>query len=48
MIEDKIWEKDPEKYIIGSDEVGRGSFAGPICAASVKNKLQPSSFTKET
>ena len=36
MIEDKIWEKDPEKYIIGSDEVGRGSFAGPICAASVK------------
>ena len=27
MIEDNIWEKDPEKYIIGSDEVGRGSFA---------------------
>tara|TARA_B100000579_G_C22683040_1_gene781241 strand:- start:430 stop:1017 length:588 start_codon:yes stop_codon:yes gene_type:complete len=36
MIEDKIWEKDPEKYIIGSDEVGRGSFAGPICASAVK------------
>ena len=41
MIEDKIWEKDPEKYIIGSDEVGRGSFAGPICASAVKiNKKQ--------
>ena len=36
MIEDIIWEKDPEKYIIGSDEVGRGSFAGPICASAVK------------
>ena len=36
MIEDKIWDKDPEKYIIGSDEVGRGSFAGPICASAVK------------
>ena len=36
MIEDNIWEKDPEKYIIGSDEVGRGSFAGPICASAVK------------
>ena len=36
MIEDKIWEKDPQKYIIGSDEVGRGSFAGPICASAVK------------
>ena len=36
MIEDKVWSKDPSKYIIGSDEVGRGSFAGPICAAAVK------------
>ena len=36
MIEDKIWEKNPEKYIIGADEVGRGSFAGPICASAVK------------
>jgi ribonuclease HII len=35
MIEDKIWE-DPNKYIIGSDEVGRGCFAGPICASAVK------------
>ena len=36
MIEDKVWSKDPAKYIIGADEVGRGSFAGPICAAAVK------------
>ena len=38
MIEDKIWEADPNKYIIGSDEVGRGWFAGPIAAAAVKIK----------
>jgi len=36
MIEDKVWLEDPTKYIIGADEVGRGSFAGPICAAAVK------------
>ncbi len=36
MIEDKVWSDDPTKFIIGSDEVGRGSFAGPICAAAVK------------
>ena len=36
MIEDKVWSKNPNKYIIGADEVGRGSFAGPICAAAVK------------
>ena len=36
MIEDKVWSEDPTKYIIGVDEVGRGSFAGPICAAAVK------------
>ena len=36
MIEDKVWLEDPSKFIIGSDEVGRGSFAGPICAAAVK------------
>ncbi|MAE33248.1 MAG: ribonuclease HII, partial [Actinobacteria bacterium] len=34
MIEDKIWLEDPNKYIIGADEVGRGSFAGPICASA--------------
>ena len=36
MIEDKIWSKNPNKFIVGADEVGRGSFAGPICAAAVK------------
>ena len=36
MIEDKVWSEDPAKYIIGADEVGRGSFADPICAAAVK------------
>lgn len=36
MIEDKIWDADPNQYIIGSDEVGRGCFAGPISAAAVK------------
>ena len=36
MIEDKVWSENPAKYIIGADEVGRGSFAGPICAAAVK------------
>ena len=36
MIEDKIWNSNPSTYIIGSDEVGRGSFAGPIGAASVR------------
>ena len=36
MIEDKLWSEDPNKFIIGADEVGRGSFAGPICAAAVK------------
>ena len=36
MLEDKVWSEDPAKYIIGADEVGRGSFAGPICAAAVK------------
>ena len=36
MIEDKIWKSNPSNYIIGSDEVGRGSFAGPIGAAPVR------------
>ena len=36
MIEDKIWKSNPSNYIIGSDEVGRGSFAGPIGAAAVR------------
>ena len=36
MIEDKIWSDNPDQFIIGADEVGRGSFAGPICASAVR------------
>lgn len=36
MIEDKIWKENPEQFVIGVDEVGRGSFAGPICATAVR------------
>ena len=45
MIEDKIWSDNPEQFIIGADEVGRGSFAGPICASAVRvNYHQMQSF----
>ena len=36
MIEYKIWNENPKQEIIGADEVGRGSFAGPIVGAAVK------------
>ncbi len=36
MIENKIWNNDPTQNVIGADEVGRGSFAGPIVACAVK------------
>ena len=36
MIEHEIWEDNPHQYVIGADEVGRGSIAGPIVAASVR------------
>ena len=36
MIENKIWLKNKNQFVIGADEVGRGSFAGPIVAAAVK------------
>ena len=38
MIEKKVWNNDPNQFVIGADEVGRGSFAGPIVAAAVKIK----------
>ena len=45
MIEDKIWSDNPDQFIIGADEVGRGSFAGPICASAVRvNYHQMQSF----
>ena len=47
MIEDKIWNLNPNNYIIGSDEVGRGSFAGPIGAASVSCLLYTSDAADE-
>jgi len=34
MIEYDIWEEDPFRHVVGADEVGRGSIAGPIVAAS--------------
>lgn len=36
MIEDKIWLNNPQQFIIGADEVGRGCFAGPISGAAVR------------
>ncbi len=36
MIENKVWSNNPNQYVIGADEVGRGSFAGPIVASAVK------------
>ena len=39
MIENKNWEKNKNQSIIGADEVGRGSLAGPIVGAAVKLKF---------
>ena len=39
MIENKNWEKNKNQLIIGADEVGRGSLAGPIVGAAVKLKF---------
>ena len=36
MIENKIWQNNENQFVIGADEVGRGSFAGPIVGAAVK------------
>src|SRR5210317_1670677 len=36
MIENTIWEQNPNQYVIGADEVGRGCFAGPIVGCAVK------------
>tara|TARA_B100001123_G_C14805485_1_gene826143 strand:- start:23 stop:607 length:585 start_codon:yes stop_codon:yes gene_type:complete len=35
MIEHRIWAEAPKDFVVGADEVGRGSIAGPIVAASV-------------
>ena len=36
MIEYEIWNKNISQFVVGADEVGRGSVAGPIVAASVR------------
>jgi ribonuclease HII len=36
MIEYEIWEEDPSQYVVGADEVGRGSIGGPIVASSAR------------
>lgn len=38
MIENNIWLENPNQYVIGADEVGRGCFAGPIVGCAVKIK----------
>ena len=40
MIEDQNWTKNKNQRIIGADEVGRGSLAGPIVGAAVKLEFQ--------
>ena len=40
MIEDQNWDKNLNQRIIGADEVGRGSLAGPIVGAAVKLEFQ--------
>ena len=40
MIEDQNWAKNKKQRIIGADEVGRGSLAGPIVGAAVKLEFQ--------
>ena len=40
MIENTIWAENPNQYVIGADEVGRGCFAGPIVGCAVKINLK--------
>ena len=40
MIEEQNWAKNKNQSIIGADEVGRGSLAGPIVGAAVKLEFQ--------
>jgi len=39
MIEDQNWAKNKNQRIIGADEVGRGSLAGPNDGAAVSLKF---------
>ena len=40
MIEYDIWDDNFSQFVVGADEVGRGSVAGPIIAASVRVGFQ--------
>ena len=46
MIEHEIWNKNVSQLIVGADEVGRGSVAGPIVAASVRIGSQHLQYLK--
>ena len=47
MIEDQNWVKNKNQRIIGADEVGRGSLAGPIVGAAVKLEFQHLDLLKD-
>ena len=47
MIEDQNWAKNKNQRIIGVDEVGRGSLAGPIVGAAVKLEFQHLDLLKD-
>src|SRR6056300_658014 len=47
MIENTIWEQNPNQYVIGADEVGRGCFAGPIVGCAVKINQKDSKHLSE-
>jgi ribonuclease HII len=47
MIEDQNWTKNKNQRIIGADEVGRGSLAGPIVGAAVKLEFQHLDLLKD-
>ena len=47
MIELNIWKENPEQFIIGADEVGRGCFAGPIVGCAVKISSKDKKYLSE-
>ena len=47
MIEEKNWNINKTQSIIGADEVGRGSLAGPIVGAAVKLKYDHIDLIKD-
>lgn len=47
MIELNIWKQNPQQFIIGADEVGRGCFAGPIVGCAVKISSKDKKYLSE-